>query len=161
MSYELKSAKELTEIAKRTTDYNTLHQMLCYACDKRKSLDARGKAYRANLWNKAHDEIEARFIALFPPDDVVESPIIKPAPIVKPKAKIQSRKPEKPVMSAKILAGIVESYLMQRANAGMEYAEFKIGNAKFRIGTAEQAIKNYIKGLKKIKAQHIGEFSPV
>jgi len=85
MSYELKSAKELTEIAKRTTDYNTLHQMLCYACDKRKSLDARGKAYRANLWNKAHNEIEARFIALFPPDDVVESPIIKPARIVNPK----------------------------------------------------------------------------
>jgi hypothetical protein len=159
MSYELKSAKELTEIAKRTTDYNTLHQMLCYACDKRKSLDARGKAYRANLWNKAHNEIEARFIALFPPDDVVESPIIKPARIVKPKSK--AVKPAKPVMSAKILAGIVESYLLQRANAGMEYAEFKIGNAKFRIGTAEQSIKNYIKGLKKIKAQHIGEFSPV
>jgi len=159
MSYELKSAKELTEIAKLTTDYNTLHQMLCYACDKRKSLDARGKAYRANLWNKAHNEIEARFIALFPPDDVVESPIIKPARIVKPKSK--AVKPAKPVMSAKILAGIVESYLLQRANAGMEYAEFKIGNAKFRIRTAEQAIKNYIKGLKKIKAQHIGEFSPV
>jgi len=159
MTYELKSAKELTEIAKLTTDYNTLYEMLCYACDKRKSLDARGKAYRANLWNKAHDEIEARFIVLFPPDDVVESPIIKPARIVKPKSK--AVKPAKPVMSAKILAGIVESYLMQRANAGMEYAEFKIGNAKFRIGTAEQAIKNYIKGLKKIKAQHIGEFSPV
>jgi hypothetical protein len=148
MSYELKTSAELQTMASTATNAELLN-MLAYAKAKHEYLTAKGRGYRAKLWTKTIMSIEGR----------LQAPIIKPARIVKPKSK--AAKPAKPVMSAKILAGIVESYLLQRANAGMEYAEFKIGNAKFRIGTAEQSIKNYIKGLKKIKAQHIGEFSPV
>jgi hypothetical protein len=149
MSYELKTSAELQAMAAHA-DQSELLNMLAYAKAKHEYLTAKGKGYRAKLWTKTIMSIEGR----------LQAPIMPKPTVTKAKAAKQA-KPAKPVMSAKILAGIVESYLMQRANAGMEYAEFKIGNAKFRIGTAEQAIKNYIKGLKKIKAQHIGEFSPV
>lgn len=60
-TFELKSAREITAMTSHSTDAKFIYSAIEYAAEKRDMLQAKGKHFRASLWVKAIEQIEAHY----------------------------------------------------------------------------------------------------